>query len=727
MPPQLAFERVLLVSTLFLGSCGAPGGTPQVFPLEPASFAQRPLAALADATRVWSAAAREDLPFGAWLDELARVDVAFVGETHLDDTTHRVELAILAGLHARRGGKIVLSLEMFERDVQPVLDRYLAGEIPESEFLARARPWGNYRADYRPLIEFAKAHGVPVVAANAPAAVRRKLASGGRAALDALAPEERAWLPEEMLPADASYWERVDRATRGHMGFAQQTEEQRLFSGQNLWDNCMGDAVAKALAAHPGHAVVHMVGGFHVMYGDGTAVQLARRAPGARVEVVELLPVGSLASARPELDRERADTLVYVEASARSVSDGQYAVAPRFELRYTLDVPAGADAFPLLVYLPDVDERPADARALWRAALGDEVALVVVEPPFPERADDLADGGRWNRPGSFSADQGAVSAGLERLVEYVTRRFPIDAERIVIAGRGSGATSALSAAFSSDWLAVDYVLAEPHGEGALRLEGLPDRAPSTRSVTVLAAPERADGLAWLRDDFATIGTSAETRALASGAPVSSQLEDALRAGLELAPRPAPGGAPLLVVLERDTPRARQWAEIRARGHERAGRSARAVTADQVAPDEPTERERLVLGGALQLASFAEGRGLPLSPGAFGGTTIVVLPSSAGTDERAAWKKLEEDKVLRKRSPFAGLRIAFEDAEPRLATVLDELVARGARNALVVPATFCATAAEMQALRASIDERTLALELAWLPGLGAELCSPEPAE
>ncbi|MEQ1892040.1 MAG: ChaN family lipoprotein, partial [Planctomycetota bacterium] len=196
------------------------------------SDGERPLASLDWSMFIWDTRQERAEILEPWL-ELAAADVVFVGETHLDDNTHRVELAILEGLEKFRQGKVVLSLEMFERDVQPVLDEYLAGKILESEFLARARPWGNYRSDYRPLIEFAKAHGVPVVAANAPASVRRKLASGGRAALDALPPEERAWLPEEILPASASYWERVDRATRGHMGFASQPEEQRLFSGQN--------------------------------------------------------------------------------------------------------------------------------------------------------------------------------------------------------------------------------------------------------------------------------------------------------------------------------------------------------------------------------------------------------------------------------------------------------------------------------------------------------------
>src|SRR5262245_29476053 len=96
----------------------------------------RPLVALADALRVWDSRAGAELALDALLDRLAEADVVFVGETHLDDTTHRFELAVLDGVRARRAGRVVLSLEMFERDVQPVLDDYLAGRVDEPAFLA---------------------------------------------------------------------------------------------------------------------------------------------------------------------------------------------------------------------------------------------------------------------------------------------------------------------------------------------------------------------------------------------------------------------------------------------------------------------------------------------------------------------------------------------------------------------------------------------------------------
>jgi hypothetical protein len=41
--------------------------------------------------------------------------------------------------------RLVLSLEMFERDVQPVLDEYLAGSATLADLMRDARPWPNHR------------------------------------------------------------------------------------------------------------------------------------------------------------------------------------------------------------------------------------------------------------------------------------------------------------------------------------------------------------------------------------------------------------------------------------------------------------------------------------------------------------------------------------------------------------------------------------------------------
>eukprot|EP00879_Flechtneria_rotunda_P001579 GHRR01001738.1.p1 GENE.GHRR01001738.1~~GHRR01001738.1.p1 ORF type:complete len:440 (+),score=183.63 GHRR01001738.1:170-1489(+) len=89
--------------------------------------------------------------------------------------------------------QVILSLEMFERDVQPVVDEYLAGILPLHDLLRDSRPWANYVTDYKPLVEFCKVHQLPVLAANAP---RRYVSLAGRSSREAL----------QQLPAAAKAW-----------------------------------------------------------------------------------------------------------------------------------------------------------------------------------------------------------------------------------------------------------------------------------------------------------------------------------------------------------------------------------------------------------------------------------------------------------------------------------------------------------------------------------------
>src|SRR5205823_13287665 len=112
--------------------------------------------------------------------------------------------------------KVVLSLEMFERDVQPVLDDYLAGRIPESEFLARSRPWDRYATDYRALVQLARARGWPVLAANVPRPIASAVSRKGLAALDTLPAASRAWVAREISCPHDAYFDRFAESMKTH-------------------------------------------------------------------------------------------------------------------------------------------------------------------------------------------------------------------------------------------------------------------------------------------------------------------------------------------------------------------------------------------------------------------------------------------------------------------------------------------------------------------------------
>ena len=116
------------------------------------------------------------LPTGIYVDkqvlfdQAARAQVVFVGETHDNPAAHRLQLEILQALEARNPGKIALAMEMFTPEQQAVLDRWVAGELSEKEFLKQVDWFKNWKMDfalYQPLLEAARVKRTPVIALNA--------------------------------------------------------------------------------------------------------------------------------------------------------------------------------------------------------------------------------------------------------------------------------------------------------------------------------------------------------------------------------------------------------------------------------------------------------------------------------------------------------------------------------------------------------------------------------
>ncbi len=278
--------------------------------------------------------------FEVMVADLAGADVVFVGEQHDDPNTHRLELALLEGLR-RRGARPVVSFEMFERDVQPVLAKYLAGAVTEEQMVRDARPWPRYATDYRPLLELARSEGWTVVAANVPRRLASEVAKSGWEALERLSPEDRALAARDLqCPRDA-YFTRFTAAMSDHDAPTQQPPDgaaasatetaapaapddpaaraadsraERYYWSQCVKDETMAESIASAALARPTGAgpLVHFNGAFHSDFGQGTAERTRRRLPGLRVALVTILPAADLDAVAPAADDlTRADYLVY--------------------------------------------------------------------------------------------------------------------------------------------------------------------------------------------------------------------------------------------------------------------------------------------------------------------------------------------------------------------------------------------------------------------------------
>jgi uncharacterized iron-regulated protein len=269
--------------------------------------------------RVFDTRRRAFSDFEMMLADLARADVVIVGEQHDDPNTHRLEAAILQGL-LRRGMPLTVSLEMFERDVQGHVDDYLAGRMTEEEFLKVSRPWPRYVTDYRPLLEMARAHRWPVVAANIPRRFAADVAKTGLAALDGLPPEDRAVVARDLqCPLDAYYHRFADTMGAHTTASSDQTsadgaKTERYYHSQCVKDETMAEAITAAFDRQQGRpgTVVHFTGAFHSDFGLGTVERVRRRLPSRRVGIVTIVPTQDIDAVEPaDEDLRRADYLVY--------------------------------------------------------------------------------------------------------------------------------------------------------------------------------------------------------------------------------------------------------------------------------------------------------------------------------------------------------------------------------------------------------------------------------
>jgi uncharacterized iron-regulated protein len=275
------------------------------------------------ALRIYDTHAERFVAFEDFVRAIAKTDVVFFGEQHDDPATHSAEQAVLAALGARRG-TVTVTLEMFERDVQPLLDQYLAGAISEKALLDGSRPWDRYTTDYRPMVELARVHGWPVIAANVPRRMASAVSRKGLAVLDTMNRSERRYAAvENLCPKDAYYAKFAETMTGHSAGGGPPTASDAammakmtdlFYEAQCVKDETMGESIALAMQRFPGQLVYQVDGAFHSDGGLGTAERVRRRMPGAKTVVLTGVPVADLATADPAPHKARADYLLFTRA-----------------------------------------------------------------------------------------------------------------------------------------------------------------------------------------------------------------------------------------------------------------------------------------------------------------------------------------------------------------------------------------------------------------------------
>lgn len=220
---------------------------------------------------------------------IGETDVVFLGENHDDAVAHAIQSEIFKRAVEQYGAKrrVALSLEMFERDTQIVVNEYLAGLISETHFMSSSRPWGNYKTDYRPLVELAKEKRLGVIAANAPRRYINMVSRNGRDSLNSLSKPAKEWIaPLPYGEASAAYAAKF-KSLMGPSAEAQMGID-KILASQSLWDATMANSVANHLKSNKDSLVVHLNGAFHTESRLGTVEHLLRYKPKTKVLVVTM-------------------------------------------------------------------------------------------------------------------------------------------------------------------------------------------------------------------------------------------------------------------------------------------------------------------------------------------------------------------------------------------------------------------------------------------------------
>jgi uncharacterized iron-regulated protein len=319
----MKFRTVAVALSLAAACTTTPHGSgdPAVAPTPAAGPDQLPASA---SYRVVESATGKTVPFSALVSRAAAAEVVFFGEQHDDPETHFLEFALLEGL-GQRHAQVILSLEMFERDVQPDLTRYLAGASSEADFLAASRPWPRYTTDYRPMVQLARARGWRVIAANIPRPMASAIARKGPGALDTLTSLERQHAARVMRCPNDAYFNRFAAEMGGHSAgggpptaadtTAARAMVQRFYEAQCAKDETMAESIAKEFV-RPG-IVLHVNGAFHSDFGQGTAERVRRRLPDVRTLLITAIPVQDPATASAGDDAAKADYVIFTRSPAR--------------------------------------------------------------------------------------------------------------------------------------------------------------------------------------------------------------------------------------------------------------------------------------------------------------------------------------------------------------------------------------------------------------------------
>lgn len=190
--------------------------------------------------------------------DLNSASIVFVGELHDQKEHHRAQLSVIRAMQ-EAGASMAIGMEMFLSEHQEDLNRWIAGETDEEEFIpAYYHNWNFPWPLYRDIFLFARENKIPMIGLNVSPEITRQVARSGFNSLD---PEQLKRLPGVRCQVDKAYEEFIRRALGDESHAA--SSFKNFCEAQMVWDTMMAHRLLEYRKQNPGRKIVVLAGSGH--------------------------------------------------------------------------------------------------------------------------------------------------------------------------------------------------------------------------------------------------------------------------------------------------------------------------------------------------------------------------------------------------------------------------------------------------------------------------------
>lgn len=241
--------------------------------------------------------------FDKVIKETLKTEVVLFGEFHDNPICHWLQLELTKEVAAKR--QVVLGAEMIEADNQTQLNNYLADKITQKQLDSTARLWPNYKTDYKPLVDFAKASKLPFIATNIPRRYASMVHKKGFEVLETLSDEEKSWIAPQPIP----YNKDLPGYTQMMTMMGEHTSPN-MPKAQASKDATMAYFITKNL--QPNSVFIHYNGSFHSDNFDGINWYLRKYQPEIKIVTIATVEQNQVLNLEKE-HLNKADFLLVVD------------------------------------------------------------------------------------------------------------------------------------------------------------------------------------------------------------------------------------------------------------------------------------------------------------------------------------------------------------------------------------------------------------------------------